>query len=420
MKAVFTSILTLIASLSIAQVTQPTQPTSGPGGSNYTYGGVTEYDYATNGNGEDFWLFEPNNPVPDSANTIVFCHGMGETNPMLYGGYIKHLVRKGNIVIYPRYQKDLSAVTSNYNDSCAKGIQKALDTLKTAGHVKPRLYNYFITGHSVGGVLTANMSMLYAHYNLPKPLAAFSIEPGAPGLAGIVLSDYSAFPSDVNYLIEIGSQDIVVGTQPGTDLYNNTINAPTSHKNLVEQFPDSHGTPAITSTHMEPLSADNQFDNGETNLFISLSTPAVADAVDYFCIWKLMDALMDCSLTGQNCNVAFGNTPEQKSMGLWSDAIFVTPLQITPGEVGINEIGANEPGLVFPNPATNQFAVRVPDDYLNANLKFQLFDISGREIMEQPISNATTVIDKKYEGGVYFYHITGTNKPRLSGKIVFE
>ncbi len=167
---------------------QPTQPTSGPGGSDYTHGGVTIYDYGTNGSGGDFWLYEPNNPTPDSANVVVFVHGLGETNPKLYGAFIKHLVRKGNIVIYPRYQKDLNTSNTTFNDSCAYGILRALDTIQQTGHVKGRVQNFFILGHSVGGILTANMTMLYQHYGLPKPLTAFSMQPGA---AGFLSPDYS-------------------------------------------------------------------------------------------------------------------------------------------------------------------------------------------------------------------------------------
>src|SRR3954468_6440803 len=132
----------VVLSLSLRSQTQPTQPASGPGGSDYTFGGVTQYDYGTNRTGGSFWLYEPNTPTPDSANVIVFIHGLGETNPKLYGAFIKHLVRKGNIVIYPRYQTDLNSNSATFNDSCAKGIQRALDTLQQAGHVKPRLENY--------------------------------------------------------------------------------------------------------------------------------------------------------------------------------------------------------------------------------------------------------------------------------------
>ena len=421
MKTIFTLFLAATYTFLSAQVSQPTQPTSGPGGSDYTYHDVTEFDYGTNMNGDGFWLFEPASPVPDSANTILFCHGMGETNPMYYGAFIRHLVQKGNIVIYPRYQHDLNSNTALYNDSCAKGIQRALDTLQLPGHVKPRLYNYFIVGHSVGGVLTANMTQLYAMYNLPKPLASFSIEPGATGLTGIFLNSYSAFPADVKYLVAIGSQDVIVGTAPGIMLFDSTTAVPTSHKNLVEVFPDSHGSPGITSTHNEPLAYDSAFDNGETNFFIQFST-GVTDAVDYYCYWKLMDALIDCSLNNQNCDVAFGDTPKQKSMGSWSDGTPVVVLQITPAApTAITNIGNAPAAKVFPNPSSTGFQFQIPGFKSNGETKLQLFDMTGREILEQDIFSETTSVKSDFAAGVYLYQVkNGVGEILNKGKIVIQ
>ncbi|MDB5284665.1 MAG: hypothetical protein JWO06_3740 [Bacteroidota bacterium] len=420
MKALFTLFLAQATIAVFGQITPPAQPVSGPGGSDYTNLSVTEYDYGTNMNGDGFWLFEPASPVPDSANVILFCHGMGDTNPMLYGAFIRHLVQKGNIVIYPRYQRDINANTALYNDSCARGVQRALDTMQLPGHVLPRLYNYFIVGHSVGGVLAANMTQLYATYNLPKPLATFSIEPGAPALNGIILSDYSSFPADVKYLVVIGSQDVIVGTSPGTMLYNSTTAVPTSHKNLVEIFPDTHGNPGVGSTHNEPLAYDSAFNNGETNLFIQLSS-GVTDAVDYFCTWKLMDALMDCAANNQNCDVAFGDTPKQRSMGSWSDGTAVAPLKITPSAAtSITDI-ENETGMtIFPNPSANGFSLQVPGFKTGSEIKLDLFDMTGRKIYGQNIASEITTVDHNFSSGVYLYQVKNAREILSKGKVVVE
>src|SRR5205823_4393203 len=135
-------------------------------------------------------------------------------------------------------------------------------------------------------------------------------------------------------LIAIGDNDAIVGTGPGTTIFNQTTAVPTYHKNLVHQYSDNHGAPAIGATHNEPAAADNAFDNGETNLFIPFVV-ATEDAVDYFCYWKLQDALMDCALHNQNCEYAFGNTSEQHGMGNWSDGTPLRILEITPSAVSI-------------------------------------------------------------------------------------
>jgi hypothetical protein len=85
-------------------VLPPLQSIRGPGSTDYAHAGIRMLD---NGDQVDgYWLFEPTLPTPDSAHVIVFLHGYGAYNPMIYGKWIKHLVRNGNIVIYPRYQKN--------------------------------------------------------------------------------------------------------------------------------------------------------------------------------------------------------------------------------------------------------------------------------------------------------------------------
>jgi len=419
MKKLLLSLAVLLSISLCAQISQPAQPTSGPGGSSYTHGGVTIYDYGTNGSGGDFWLYEPNNPTPDSANVVVFIHGLGETNPKLYGAFIKHLVRKGNIVIYPRYQKDLNTSNTTFNDSCAYGILRALDTIQQTGHVKGRIQNFFILGHSVGGILTANMTMLYQQYGLPKPLTAFSMQPGA---AGFLSPDYSSFPADVMYLSMMSENDIVVGTGPGTTLYNQTVNVPTSHKNLVHTYGDSHGSPAITATHFDPLAGDVAFDNGETNLFILASGSGPVDAFDFYCTWKLQDALMDCALHNQNCEYAFGDTPEQHGMGNWSDGTPVRILEITPAApTSVNDLDNEVDASVYPNPnSIGNWQLSLASDWVGSN--FEMTDINGRVVFQTEIRNLKSEISiGNITSGIYFYQVkNSSNEHKKTGKLVVE
>ncbi len=421
MKKSYTTFLLIFAFHYCFSQSQPSQPSSGPGGNNYLHGGVTIYDYATNRNGEDFWLYEPNNPTPDSANVVVFCHGLGMVNPKAYGAFIKHLVRKGNIVIYPRYQKDLNLGTgiSVYNDSCAKGIKKALDTIQQPGHVKGRMENYFILGHSVGGILTANMTMLHAQYGLPKPLTAFSMQPGA---STYLMNDYSTFPADVKFLIAIGEDDAIVGTGPGTTIYNQSTAVPTSHKNLIHHYADGHGSPGIAASHNEPCGFDNQFDNGETNLFIPFVTGTV-DAMEYFCYWKLQDALMDCALHNQNCEYAFGDTPEQHGMGNWSDGTPARILEVTPSAPSTLGGLKNEMEVsVFPNPASGNYELRIVNYVAKLPLRFEVYDVTGKQEYQTVIDKEVTQIEPATTAaGVYFYRLIDSKGEVLkNGNLTIE
>ena len=403
------------------QITQPLQPSTGPGSNSFSYSGVTQYDYGTNQNADGFWLFEPTGPTPDSANVVVFIHGWGETNLKYYGAFIDRIVRSGNIVICPRYQKTADTAYSSYTDSCALGIQRALDTMQLPGHVKPRLYNYFVLGHSMGGVLTANMAMLYATYHLPKPLAAFSMEPGA-NLPGLVLSDYTAFPSDVKYLIAIGNDDAIVDSTTGKLLFYQTTGVPTAHKNLVRQFADNHGSPALTATHFEPCSSVSNtiYDDGEVNIATLVSTLAPPDAVDFYDYWKLWDALVDCALTGNNCDVAFGDTPQQKFMGNWSDGTPVTPLYVLPqSPSAVATVPAEDQVMIFPNPATKAgFEIGLLN--MEGSPLLELLDVNGRQILKQTLVTSNTHIKSTLATGMYFYQVTNMHGVLKKGKLVVQ
>ena len=51
--------------------------------------------------------------------------------------------------------------------------------------------------------------------------------------------------------------------------------------------------------------------------------------MDYYSTWKLFDALTDYAFYGINGEYCFGDTPEQRFMGLWSDGTPVNELIVT-------------------------------------------------------------------------------------------
>src|SRR5262245_53103621 len=83
--------------------TPPPPPASGPGSSAEDCCGVVQRTYGSGA--ELYYLFEPASPAPvGKAPVIVFVHGWQALEPFPYRPWITHLVRRGNIVIYPRYQ----------------------------------------------------------------------------------------------------------------------------------------------------------------------------------------------------------------------------------------------------------------------------------------------------------------------------
>ena len=91
-----------------AAITQPAQPKHGPGGSDYTHAGVR---VSSGGAGPYAWyVFEPVKPRPEKAPLAIVMHGYYEFSGYdQLAAFIDHTVRKGTIVIYPRWQTDVAS-----------------------------------------------------------------------------------------------------------------------------------------------------------------------------------------------------------------------------------------------------------------------------------------------------------------------
>ena len=302
---------------------QPVQPDYGPGGANYLYNGVNVTTY---GDGQNqYWIFEPDSNTTVSAPVIVFMHGWGAITPTFYSAWIYHLVRKGNIVIYPRYQQDITTPSDNFTPNSIKAVKEALKVLETGNHIKPQLDKFAIVGHSVGGLISVNIAALAASNGLPQPLAVFAVEPGksrsTSDPSGPVLENLTNIPSNTLILTMAGDQDNWVGDQDAKNIIRNTIQIPRQNKDFVMMMTDKHGYPPITADHFFPLASTIEVGNYNLTL--------LTNAQDYYGTWKLFDGLYNAAFYDQNRDYALGNTSQQRFMGFWSDGTKIKELNVT-------------------------------------------------------------------------------------------
>src|SRR5688572_7616869 len=101
----------------------PPQPATGPGGKQKPHAAVIKNRYGQGG--KEYWIYEPDRPKPKTAPVVIFLHGWSSTNPLYYGAWIDHIVKRGNIVVFPRYQ-------SNILTSRADFIPNTLEAVKAA------------------------------------------------------------------------------------------------------------------------------------------------------------------------------------------------------------------------------------------------------------------------------------------------
>ena len=395
---------------------QPSQPLTGPGGANYSHNGVNMYDFTSIFTADGYWLFEPTNPTPDSADVIIFNHAYGVFNPGLYGAWIEHLVKKGNIIIFPKFQSSDASLPSTYTPNAVTGILDAIAELNTnASYVRPRWNHLAMIGHSYGGVVSANLAVEYSAYGTPKPNCIMLCQPGTGGVNTGRLNSYASMDTDYDMIIVVGDNDIIVGDTFGWEIMDSTA-IPTSHKNLIVHYADSYGNGTLEASHNEPLSADITYDGGVTSVIIaSAYGVSKIDAIDYYCYWKLADALMSCSFYGTDCDYAFGDTPNQKFMGVWGDNSPVSSLQVFPSNTtGINELAENI--LVYPNPFSTSTTIELSNTEPHT---LTIYDIVGNKVREEKVSGKAIIERRDLKPGVYIIEMSSVHH-KMRGKVIVK
>ncbi|MGC9516874.1 MAG: alpha/beta hydrolase family protein [Methanomicrobiales archaeon] len=300
----------------------PTQPLSGPGGSNYSHTKVLSYTYGEGA--KQYWIFEPGSPKPNSAPVIVFNHGWTAMNPIFYQAWIDHLVKKGNIVIYPRYQTSIFTNSDEFTPNVIWSVKDAFNRLKSSEHVKPEVDNFALVGHSVGGLISINMAALADNEGLPIPKAVFCVEPGKSrsenDTMGPELENLSNISPNTLLLTLAGDRDDIVGSGDAEKIIQETKNIPAENKNYIIMVSDEHGQPPLIADHIAPLAINFNIANQKL--------PILVNALDYYGTWKLFDGLYEAAFYGENQEYALGNTTQQRFMGIWSDGTPVKQLLI--------------------------------------------------------------------------------------------
>ncbi|HUT00714.1 MAG TPA: alpha/beta hydrolase [Candidatus Thermoplasmatota archaeon] len=290
--------------------TPPQQPPDGPGGSNYSHSGVRQTRYGFGAHA--FWIFEPTDPIPSSAPLIVFNHGWSAFYPVIYKAWIYHLVKRGNIVVYPRYQLGFVIGTRYATHYAMQAVKNAIFKLQHGDHVRPDLDKFAIVGHSLGGGITAEMAVLAQENGLPCPKAVMPVQPFIRN--DTMITDFHDIPSTTLLLVIVGENDTIAGNYSGALIFSTADQIPFDQKDFIIQRTDRYGSPPLVADHTAPVCIPN--------------SPLV-DAMDYYSMWKLFDALTDYAFYGTNQQYCLGNTPEQRFMGYWSDGTPVHELTVT-------------------------------------------------------------------------------------------
>ena len=287
-----------------AKVSPPKQPARGPGGSDYEHRSVRETEHGEGGT--QYWIIEPAQPVPKSAPLVIFLHGWTAVTPDTYRGWVNHLAKRGNIVVYPRYQARMLSPATEFFPNTVEAVHDALAELAKPGHVKPDMERVALVGHSAGGVQTANYAALAVSENLPVPKAAMIVEPGQGrngGIRIIPMEDCGKFPATLKLIVMVGDADGLVGEGTARVIWRDTKHV--TERAFITLRSDAHGTPPLRADHLAPIGWSR----------------AATDALDWLGMWRTFDALMDAAFSGKPLAV-------DENMGAWSDGVPVVPMKV--------------------------------------------------------------------------------------------
>jgi hypothetical protein len=83
--------------------------------------------------------------------------------------------------------------------------------------------------------------------------------------------------------------------------------------------------------------------------------------------------------------------------------------------IGVKDIRINHETILSPNPATDNISITLPENVSQA--VFTVYDMQGKVLIKQKISNQETVAVNNLAAGVYIYNIR-TDKQNYQGKLI--
>ena len=280
-------------------------------------------------------------PVP----TVFFSHGFQGTEPLFYSGLLEHIASRGYAAVFSPY-KTVDVSNEFRYLTLAAGFKAAVDAFPQ--YLDTTRVGFM--GHSFGA--GANPSMAYRGI-VDEGWGAngafmYSMAPWYS--YDISQSQLENFPSDVKMLMQIFDDDRVNDHRMAIDIFEN-ISIDKSEKDFVTVYTDDHPMGPLNADHFVPLGAAGS---------------QLVDSLDYYGIFRLVDALADYTFTGNldGKNVALGDgSPEQIDMGIWPDQVPAEPLTSDDSpEINYAQLEFLQPWTNILNPRVGQSTFCVAGD----------------------------------------------------------
>jgi pimeloyl-ACP methyl ester carboxylesterase len=392
------------------------QPTSGYGADG-SYSVASESFINPNFPTENIKIYYPSGIV-SKVPTIFYSHGFGGNNPSNIMGLLKFVAQKGYAIVFVPYQTTGVTVPERYSNllngfiKAARDYPNIIDTTKLG-----------FMGHSFGGGATfANSYYCFTHLKWGE--SGRFIFASAPYYSfNITQTEVQTFPADVKLLTMVYDNDSTNDHRMAIDIFKN-INIPASEKDYLLVKSDTISGYVYEAIHGVP------------------NTLSAFDALDYYAIYRHLDALCDYTFNGSLAgkDVALGNGSANQifmPIGMKNLEQSDSPYPKYPENIytytcsdisnprqayceGTSSVAQTENETIadiFPNPAQSTFTISCKDQ----NFSFALYDYSGRKIRsENSVYQDITVNTENFSNGIYFVRITLKNGKQWTEKLMIN
>ncbi|MEM6415802.1 MAG: alpha/beta hydrolase [Pseudomonadota bacterium] len=287
--------------------------------------------------GEAAYIFAPRAKESGTAPLVVFFHGLAATDPFSYGGWIDHLVDRGNIVIYPVAENTKFDRARKIRRNAIVGVRSAINYLQQ-GRLKPDLNRVSYVGHSVGGGLSVQLAADAKTLGLPTPKAIMPVQSGG-SKNPTDIAQVNRLPSRLLLLAIDGDQDQFEDSREGRMIVMNANAVPAKNRGYIVLRSSS----SLIADHYAPLSPDLRYQmlrkSGRKGRRALMKMFGARDgefnALDRNGFWRLFDDLMDAAYAGGTVTevmAASGATPIDsgvKSRGAAFESQLVQLMQLS-------------------------------------------------------------------------------------------
>ncbi len=342
--------LSALASMGAWAATPPAQPKTGPGSQLDTTGEVVKR--AVGRASAATYVYHLATQPSEARAVVVLLHAWGAVNPIVYGGWIDHLARRGHLVLFPAFQAVGKTRPGDATEQAATLVREALASLASDPQARPDRNRLIYLGHSAGAAIGLNLATRPLSRELPVPKLVYAVMPG--GIAsdeksrGIQLADLSGIDPETSIVTIVGDREFQAAERASRRILRDSSTIPVTRKLFMRSASDDHGFPALSATLASPASPKEGYDlaaiklppdlpvdprarrapapkwapdmvlTGEQTVLLGQVQRNVTDTLDYMAYWRTFDMVAAAALSGGDM-AAVRADPSLVDMGRWSD-----------------------------------------------------------------------------------------------------